>query len=55
MKRGLDEIAREAGIDEILEHVSNLFDERIDSGSCAWDLDKVNAINAVRDVLEEYL
>lgn len=53
--KGLSDTSREAGIEEILEHVSNLFDERIDNGSCAWDMDKVNAINAIRDAMEEYL
>lgn len=55
MTRELDEVAREAGIEEILDHVSNLFDERPDNGSCAWDSDKITAINLIRDALEEYL
>lgn len=51
----LDGDEKEAIIDNLLEEVSLAFEERPDNGTTRWDCDKLDAINRIREVLEEKL
>lgn len=52
-KLGGDE--KEVIIDNLLEEVSLAFEERPDNGTTRWDCDKLDAINRIREILEEKL
>lgn len=51
----LEDFEKEAIIDNLLEEVSLAFEERPDNGTNRWDCDKLDAINRIREVLEEKL
>lgn len=51
----MDGDEKEAIIDNLLEEVSLAFEERPDNGTTRWDCDKLDAINRIREVLEEKL
>ncbi|AWD92285.1 hypothetical protein HOT14_gp85 [Escherichia phage vB_EcoS_IME347] len=51
----LEQAAKEAGIEQVTDMVSNLFDELPNAGSHSWDLMKLQAINRIRQILEESL
>lgn len=51
----MDGDEKEAIIDNLLEEVSLAFEERPDNGTNRWDCDKLDAINRIREVLEEKL
>ncbi|UIU27651.1 hypothetical protein SA30RD_51 [Escherichia phage vB_EcoS_SA30RD] len=51
----LDGDEKEAIIDNLLEEVSLAFEERPDNGTTRWDCDKMDAINRIREILEERL
>lgn len=51
----LDGDEKEAIIYNLLEEVSLAFEERPDNGTTRWDCDKLDAINRIREVLEEKL
>lgn len=51
----LDGDEKEAIIYNILEEVSLAFEERPDNGTTRWYCDKLDAINRIREVLEEKL
>lgn len=51
----LDGDEKEAIINNLLEEVSLAFEERPDNGTTRWDCDKLDAINRIREILEEKL
>lgn len=51
----LEEAAKAAGIEQVTDMVSNMFDELPNAGTCAWDLMKLRTINQIRKILEESL
>lgn len=51
----LDGDEKEVIIYNLLEEVSLAFEERPDNGTTRWDCDKLDAINRIREILEEKL
>ena len=51
----LDGDEKDAIIENLLEEVGLAFEERPDNGTTRWDCDKLDAINRIREILEEKL